>query len=53
MAHGGMLYGWRRGQSGWKEVISLERLSLRGVTRLAVSPRGDYLALVGLPRQSR
>ena len=53
MAHGGMLYGWRRGQSGWKEIISLERLSLRGVSRLAVSPRGDYLALVGLPRQSR
>jgi hypothetical protein len=53
MAHGGVLYGWRRGQSGWKEVMSLERLSLRGVTRIAVSPQGDYLALVGLPRQSR
>ena len=50
MVRGNMLYGWRAGQSGWKEVTSLERLSLRGVTRLAVSPKGDYLALVGSPR---
>src|SRR5436190_834463 len=53
MANGGTLYSWRRGQSGWKEVVSLERLSLAGVTRLAVSPKGDYLALVGAPRQAR
>jgi len=50
MAEGTTLYSWRRGESGWKEVASLERLSLSGVTRLAVSPRGDYLALVGPPR---
>ena len=50
MVKGATLYGWRRGQSGWKEVLSLERLSLAGVTRLAVSPQGDYLALVGPPR---
>ena len=49
MVKGTMLYGWRRGQSGWKEVTSLERLSVAGVTRLAVSPQGDYLALVGRP----
>jgi hypothetical protein len=53
MANGGTLYSWRRGQSGWHEVVSLERLSLAGVTRLAVSPKGDYLALVGSPRQAR
>ena len=53
MVKGATLYGWRRGQSGWKEVLSLERLSLAGVTRLAVSPKGDYLALVGPPRQPR
>jgi hypothetical protein len=53
MVKGATLYGWRRGQSGWKEVTSLERLSLAGVTRLAVSPQGDYLALVGSPRQGR
>ena len=53
MVKGGVLYSWRRGQSGWTEVVTLERLSLVGVTRLAVSPKGDYLALVGLPRQGR
>jgi hypothetical protein len=53
MVKGDTLYGWRRGESGWKEVASLERLSLRGVTRLAVSPKGDYLALVGSPAQTR
>ena len=53
MVKGSVLYGWKRGQSGWTEITSLERLSLAGVTRLAVSPKGDYLALVGPPRQSR
>jgi hypothetical protein len=53
MVKGSTLYGWRRGQSGWKDVLPLERLSLAGVTRLAVSPKGDYLALVGTPRQTR
>ena len=52
MVKEGILYGWKRGQSGWTEIVSLERLSLRGVTRLAVSPKGDYIAFVGSP-QSR
>lgn len=53
MVKGGTLYGWRRGESGWKEITSLERLSLPGASRLAVSPNGAWLALVGPPRQSR
>jgi hypothetical protein len=53
MAKDDVLYGWRRGDSGWKEIASLARLSLRGVTRLAVSPKGDWLALVGPPAQPR
>ena len=53
MVHDGVLYGWTRGQTAWKEVVSLQRLSLSGVTRLAVSPKGDYIALVGSPRQAR
>jgi len=53
MVKGNTLYGWRRGQSGWKEIASLERLSLAGVTRLAVSPKGDYLALVAPSAQAR
>jgi hypothetical protein len=53
MVKGSTLYGWTRGQMGWKEIISLERLSLAGVTRLAVSPDGTHLALVANPRASR
>jgi hypothetical protein len=53
MARGTALYAWKRGQSAWTEVASLQRLSLSGVTRLAVSPRGDYLALVAAPREGR
>jgi hypothetical protein len=53
MAKDDVLYGWTRGQEGWREVARLEQLSLRGVTRLAVSPSGDYLALVGSPSRGR
>jgi Tol biopolymer transport system component len=53
MAHGGTLYSWRRGQSGWKEVASLEQLGLRNVTRLAVSPRGTSIAIVAAPPAPR
>jgi hypothetical protein len=53
MARNGILYAWKPGQAAWREVANLERLSLRGVTRLAVSPRGDYLVLVGLPAAAR
>jgi len=53
MARNGILYAWSAGSAGWREVANLERMSLRGVTRLAVSPRGDYLALVGLPGAAR
>jgi hypothetical protein len=53
MAKDDVLYAWTRGQSGWKEVAALSRLSLRGVTRLAVSPKGDLLALVAQPPQPR
>jgi hypothetical protein len=53
MAKDGILYSWTRGQTGWKEAASLARLSLSGISRLAVSPAGDYLALVGSPRAPR
>jgi hypothetical protein len=53
MVKGDVLYSWKRGQTGWKEVASFERMSLGGVTRLTVSPAGDYLAIVGSSRQPR
>ena len=46
MAYGGALYGWRRGDADWTRVADLEALGLKGVTRLAVSPKGDWIALV-------
>jgi WD40-like Beta Propeller Repeat len=50
MAKDDVLYAWTRGQSGWKEIASFRQSSLRGVTRLAVSPKGDLIALVAQPR---
>ena len=46
MAKGDELYAWRAGQQSWKAVASLERMGLHGVTRLAVSPTGQWIALV-------
>ena len=51
-ARAGKLYAWRS-QTGWKEVASLEQMGLAGVTRLAISPRGNWLAVVAAPQTSR
>jgi len=48
MASGDVLYAWARGHDGWKVVASLSQMSLQGVSRLSVSPKGDWVALVGL-----
>ncbi|MEO8075293.1 MAG: hypothetical protein ABI818_03125 [Acidobacteriota bacterium] len=50
MACAGTLYRWRAPEPGWTAVADLEALGLRDVTRLAISPAGDRLALVGRPR---
>ena len=46
MAQAGTLYGWRRGDPDWTRVADLDALGLERVTRLAVSPSGDWIALV-------
>jgi WD40-like Beta Propeller Repeat len=48
----GKLVGWRRGAAEMSAVADLESLGLGSVTRLAVSPKGDRIALVaaGSPR---
>jgi hypothetical protein len=46
MAHESTLYRWKRGDSTWSRVADLTAVGLRGVSRLAVSPGGDRLALV-------
>lgn len=45
------LYQWDlRGAASWQRVADLSALGLKGVTRLAVSPSGDRLALVARDR---
>lgn len=46
MSGGGKLYSWRQGEAAWREVADLAAVGLHGVSRMAVSPKGDRLALV-------
>lgn len=47
MAQGTKLYAWRPGgPADWKEIADLSSAGLGRLTRLAVSPRGDLLAVV-------
>ena len=46
MAHSGWLHAWKAGDAAWRAAVDLESLGLKGVTRLAVSPKGDRIALV-------
>jgi hypothetical protein len=49
MAEKDVLYGWRRGQGGWSRLADLAPLGLHGVTRIAISPKGDRIAFVTQP----
>jgi hypothetical protein len=44
----GKLLGWRRGDTELTEVAALDSLGLRSVTRLALNPKGDRIAIVAL-----
>ena len=44
------LFAWRRGADGWIDVAALDRLGLRGATRLAVSPDSHWIAIVASPQ---
>ena len=46
LAFQGQLLGWRSGDKGFEALADLEAIGLTGVTRLAVSPRGDRIAIV-------
>lgn len=46
MARGDALYQWREGLPGWQLMAAFGSDGLRGITRLAVSPDGHWLALV-------
>lgn len=48
MGQGSKLYLWDPVEGGeWREIADLSGAGVRQITRLAVSPRGDRLALVG------
>ncbi len=49
MAEKDVLYGWRRGDPGWRRLADLGALGFHRVTRLAISPAGDRIALVTGP----
>ena len=46
MAEKDVLYAWRRDANGWNRLANLASLGMHGVTRLAVSPKGDRIAIV-------
>ncbi|MBI3402288.1 MAG: PD40 domain-containing protein [Acidobacteria bacterium] len=49
MAEKDVLYGWRRGETEWRRIADLTALGLHGVSRIAVSPKGDRVAFVATP----
>jgi hypothetical protein len=46
MAHDNALHAWRRGDAQWTRAIDLAAAGIRGATRIAVSPKGDAIAIV-------
>lgn len=46
MSGGTKVYSWTRGASGWTEVFDAATHNLGAVSRLAVSPKGDAVAIV-------
>ena len=47
MGQGAKLFAWQPGgNAGWEEVANVAAAGLQSVTRLAVSPKGDWIALV-------
>ena len=49
MAHEGKLYAWRREARDFAVAADLQALGLKDVTRLAVSPGGEWIAIVAQP----
>ncbi|HKB13028.1 MAG TPA: hypothetical protein VKD69_20330, partial [Vicinamibacterales bacterium] len=53
MAEKDVLYGYTRDASAWTRLADLAALGMHGVTRLAVSPKGDRIAIVAAGTPSR
>jgi len=46
MSSGTKVFSWARGAAGWTEVFDAASLKLGAITRLAVAPKGDAIAIV-------
>ena len=46
MSAAGKLHAWKAGEPEWRPVADLAAFGLRNVSRIAVSPKGEWLALV-------
>ena len=46
MSSGTRIMSWTRGASGWTEIFDGAAHKLGGISRLAVSPSGDAIAMV-------
>ena len=51
MSSGTKVFSWTRGVSGWTEVFDAAPHGLGAVSRIAVSPRGDAIAIVVAPKK--
>ena len=52
MGSGSKLYSYAPGdEAGWREVADLAAVGIDEITRLAVSPDGNRLAVVGVEAQ--
>lgn len=53
MSSGSKVFSWTRGDAGWTEVFDVASQGLGTVSRIAVSPKGDAIALVVAQSMSR
>lgn len=49
MIEGSKLYRWHKDNPTWKEVADLTKQGIRNANRVAISPDGKRMAIVGLP----
>jgi hypothetical protein len=52
MGEGSTVYRWVPGEDGgWESIIDLEPAGILGISRIAVSPEGGWIAIVGRDTQ--
>ena len=51
MGRGSVLFQWDGGAAAWSEVADLSSQGVEEITRIAVSPAADWIAIVGVRRE--